>query len=188
MRGWRLGGTRLDDGASPERVTFVVTTRLADGDMDTRRRVTQMELKYARQYLNADPTSMDWTHEFRDGWWDKHLVYLVHFEDAGAYKVVITRAGTPRLAKMVAAGGTVVEVVELANRWAAIVGEHVVLELVSECRVEPPLWGAQSVGTTEFWSDSFSIGSLADVIEALDQDQRLPLWNATFRDDEDVWP
>ncbi len=133
--------------------------------------MTQMELNYARAKLASSIDGIHWDRELKAGWWQKHTVYLVHFNDAGVYKVGFTRSDTPRLAKMVASGGAIVDTVEVPNHWAAVVVEHVVLPSADSHRVEPPMWIAQHLGATEFWSDEFDVGPLGWVLDLLYQDR-----------------
>lgn len=128
-------------------------------------RITRRHVGLARERLNDTATLEQWAREIRDGWWEPHLVYVLHYAEVNLFKVGLTNAATQRIRTLASVGGEVIETFEVPNRLVATVLEGECLILADRFRVEPPLWIAQIAGATEFWRDSFELTPLEQIFQ-----------------------
>lgn len=173
-RSWLAAGRH--PFASDAGVVFRRTAHLAGHSLERQRRSRSMMDDYAKSSLIVPPTR-----EAVDrGWWEPHIVYVIHFPDAEVTKVGLTHGDSNRAAVLSGPGGTVLQANRLANRWSATVLEGAFLHLADGFRVEPPLWLAQTAGTTEFWADSFAAPSADDALAIAGASVEHPNWSLSI--------
>ncbi|MGN7861278.1 hypothetical protein ACTJI8_11895 [Microbacterium sp. 22303] len=145
---------------------FIAASTLSWNGGDKHLHITRMAVEYARDRLNDSAPLDKWMREITDGWWEPHVVYVIRYREAAVTKVGLTRVNSSRLRMLTQIGGTLVDTMQVPNRWVARVREGECLIIADEFRVEPPLWIAQVAGATEFWSDRFELPPLREVFEA----------------------
>lgn len=155
LAAWRRPDPRYDDLA----VIFRLTDQLTKPSMEDQSRQIKMYLRHAWDMLDF---------EIQDD--QDCVVYLIHFEEPGLYKVGISKASTSRPQTLARAGGIVFDTVQVKNRTLARLLESECLVRVDAARTEPPLWIAQWAGTTEFWSDDVSLPPLREILESLNDE------------------
>lgn len=169
-RSWLAAGRH--PFASDAGVVFRRTDHLAGHSLERQRRSRSMMDDYATSALLVPPTP-----EAVDrGWWEPHIVYVIHFPEAEVTKVGLTHGDSNRATVLSGPGGTVLQANRLANRWSATVLEGTFLHLADDHRVEPPLWLAQTAGVTEFWADSFAAPSVDEALAVAGDAAKLPNW------------
>lgn len=141
-------------------VRFDRAPRLAWHTPEWHRHHAELRVIHARHSLERPDE-----YEISAGWWEPHVVYIIHYEGARLFKVGLTNARSERLRLLSRKHGEVVDVKELANRGSATLLEGRCLLLADSARAEPPLWLAQSTGVTEFWRDELMLPPLGEIFE-----------------------
>lgn len=169
-RSWLAAGRHAF--ASDTGVVFRRTDHLAGHSLERQRRSRSMMDEYATSALLMPPTP-----EAVDrGWWEPHIVYVIHFPDAEVTKVGLTHGESNRATALSGPGGTILQITRLANRWSATLLEGALLRLADDYRAEPPLWLAQTTGVTEFWADSFVAPSGVEALAVVGAATEFPNW------------
>lgn len=175
---WIVAGRRplRDEG----RVVFVrAEARLGD-TAERHRDGTEQYVAFARKELDdGPPIVLDTAEQLRQ--WSPHEVYVIHFREAGLFKIGIASTGNGRPEDICRkAGALLLDRYEVANEWAAKVIEGEWLRQVRDVRVEPPLWVAQHAGVSEFWRDEVPAPSLRDYVLSLADDLARPHWSISL--------
>lgn len=163
-RSWQAAGRHPHP--DEQHVHFVRSDSIAWVSSSAARHSAERRRKYALDRLNDQSADEQFRREVSHGWWEPHLVYVIHYAEAGLYKVGLTHHATDRIRDLVRIGGVVVETLNVPNRWVASVLENEVLLSVNDARVEPPLWIAQVAGPTEFWRDDVKPAPLLKTVLA----------------------
>ncbi|MCT9001689.1 hypothetical protein [Microbacterium memoriense] len=177
-RAWLRADRRASVDLSTETVTFIFAVFQRGWSVEQLKRMRSDWLTFARGEL-ADPRRLS---HVELGWWEPHHVYLLHYPADAAYKVGITRVDSTRIAKLTGSRGRLVDRLEVANRWAALVVESHVLELVWDAWKQPDRFATGDQGETERWSDWLVPPPLSVVRDSLTEDQKSPGWEmSVFR-------
>lgn len=177
-RAWLRADRRADVNLSAETVTFVFEVFKRGQSLDELKLMRDYWLAFARRELAAPG---DFSNAER-GWWEPHLVYRIHFAAEATFKVGLTRIGSTRVHSLAGRRGHLVDSIEVANRWAALVVEHHVLELVWDAWKRPDRFATGDQGETERWSDWLVPPPLSVVCDSLTEDRRAPGWEmSVFR-------
>ncbi|KQQ68462.1 hypothetical protein [Microbacterium sp. Leaf320] len=155
LAAWRRPDPRYDDLC----VAFRRTGQLTKPSSEDQSRQIKMYLRHAWDMLDF---------EIQDA--QECVVYLIHFEEPGLYKVGISKASTSRPQALARAGGIVRDTVRVKNRTLARLLESECLVRVDAARTEPPIWIAQWAGATEFWSDDVSLPPFREILESLNDE------------------
>jgi hypothetical protein len=177
-RAWLRADRRAEADLAAETVTFVWEMFVRNNPLERIQHIRANWLGYARTSLSVPPRGARDPHA-ELGWWEPHQVYLLHLPASGQFKVGLTRLGSKRLATVGGANALVVDRITMANRWAALVVEHHVLELVWDAWKQPDRFAAGDKGETERWNDWLVPPPLSVVRDSLVEDRTLPGWDVT---------
>lgn len=178
-RSWLAAGRRPHP-LPGERVVFERTDGRLGGTAELHAEGTERYVRFARGELDDGPPAVVETGEqLRQ--WSPHEVYVIHFSEAGLYKIGISsaRSGRPEMISR-KSGGELADRYAVANEWAAKVIEGDWLLRVRRYRVEPPLWVAQHAGVSEFWRDEVPAPPLRDYVASLADDVVRPHWTTSL--------
>lgn len=175
-RAWLRADRRASADLSAEIVTFVSEVFVRNNPIERIQSIRSYWLAYARTCLQNPPCDADDFHA-RLGWWEPHQTYLLHLPRMKKFKVGLARIGTKRISAVGGATATLVDRMTLANRWAALVIEHHVLELAWDAWEQPDRFASGDQGETERWSDWLSPPPLSTIRDSLVEDLQLPGWN-----------
>lgn len=178
-RAWLRADRRAEADLEAETVTFVWEVFVRDNPFERIQEIRSSWLGYARTCLECPPRSTDHPH-VEQGWWEPHEVYLLHLPLIAKFKVGLTRVGSKRIVAVGGASSTVVDRMTLANRWAALVIEHHVLELAWDAWERPDRFATGDRGETERWNDWLVPPPLSVVADSLVDDRALPGWAVTM--------
>lgn len=177
-RAWLRADRRAIVDLRTEVVTFAFEVFTRGQSLVDLQRMRTYWLAYARRQLEDVNCLTNVEH----GWWEPHEVYLLHLPASQQFKVGLTRLGSKRLAAVGGSSARVVDRFTLANRWAALVLEHHVLELGWEAWEPPDRFATGDKGETERWSDWLVPPPLSVVCDSLSEDRRAPGWaTSVFR-------
>ncbi|WP_434970467.1 hypothetical protein [Microbacterium sp. bgisy207] len=174
-RAWLRADRRAEVDLSAETVTFVWEIFARNNPLERIQEIRSSWLGYARTSLTHPPRSHDDPH-VELGWWEPHQVYLLHLPQFAQYKVGLTRVGSKRISAVGGAAAVVVDRMTLANRWAALVIEHHVLDLAWDAWERPDRFAFGDRGETERWSDWLVPPPLSSIHDSLAEDVQLPGW------------
>lgn len=147
---------------------------------------TRMYVQYARRWLDGLASIDDfWEYEPAQGWFEPHLVYVIHYPEVRLFKARLMHAATSRIASLKRIEGELVEAYRVPNRWVAKMLEGGCLLMVNEARVEPRLRLAQDAGATEFWRDNVVIPPLANVLLSVRGGDAAPGWSISISRNEE---
>lgn len=177
-RAWLRADRRAIADLSAETVTFVWEVFVRNNPIERIQTIRSYWLGFARTCLTNPPTD---AHDFHAelGWWEPHQTYLLHLPRLRKIKVGLARIGSKRIAAVGGAAATVVDYMTLANRWAALVIEHHVLELAWDAWEQPDRFASGDKGETERWSDWLVPPPLSSILDSLDDDTSLPGWDVS---------
>lgn len=178
-RAWLRADRRAEVDQSAEAVTFVWEVFTRDNPLKRIQSIRSSWLGYARTSLSYPPRHANDPHT-ELGWWEPHEVYLLHLPSTGLFKVGLTRVNSTRIASVGGAKARVVDRITMANRWAALVLEHHVLELVWEAWERPDRFATGDKGETERWRDWLVPPPLIVVRDSLTSDRDLPGWDVSM--------
>lgn len=177
-RSWLRADRRADVDLRAETVAFVFEVFKRGQSLDELKLMRDYWLAFARRELAAPGNFSN----VERGWWEPHLVYLIHFAAEATFKVGLTRIGSTRVHRLAGRRGQLVDSIEVANRWAALVVEHHVLELIWDAWKRPDRFATGDQGETERWSDWLVPPPLSVVRDSLTEDQQSPGWElSVFR-------
>lgn len=177
-RAWLRADRRADADLTAQTVTFVCEVFVRNNPVERIQRIRSDWLGYARTCLTYPPRSVGDSHVDL-GWWEPHQVYLLHLPRLGQFKVGFTRVGSKRVVAVGGVTATVIDRMTLANRWAALVVEHHVLELAWDAWEQPDRFAAGDKGETERWNDWLVPPPLSVVCDSLAEDRALLGWDVT---------
>ncbi|WP_194384365.1 DUF7662 domain-containing protein [Microbacterium luteum] len=177
-RAWLRADRRADADLTAETVTFVFEVFVRNNPLERIQRIRANWLGYARTSLSIPPRDAHDPH-VELGWWEPHEVYLLHLPASSQFKVGLTRIGSKRLAAVGGARAHVVDRITMANRWAALVVEHHVLELAWDAWEQPDRFATGDKGETERWNDWLVPPPLSVVRDSLVDHRALPGWDVT---------
>lgn len=179
-RAWLRADRRASVDLTAETVTFVFEVFSRGLDLEQLKRTRSYWLAHARDAL----VDIDYYGNAERGWWEPHVVYLIHYPAESVFKVGLTRVGTNRISKLTGSRGRLVDQLSVANRWAALVVEHHVLELVWDAWKPPARFASGERGETEQWADWLVPPPLSAVCDSLVEDRQAPGWDVSvYRDD-----
>lgn len=178
-RAWLRADRRAVADLSAETVTFVWKVFVRNNPIERIQLIRSYWLGYARNCLANPPRGVDDPHVDL-GWWEPHQVYLLHLPARGQYKVGLTRVGSRRTAAVGGVAARAVDQLTFANRWAALVVEHHVLDLAWDAWERPDRFATGDKGETERWNDWLVPPPLSVIRDSLESDIHLPGWDVTI--------
>ncbi|WP_396642898.1 hypothetical protein [Microbacterium sp.] len=182
-RAWLRADRRAEADLTAQTVTFVWEVFVRNNPLERIQRIRSDWLGYARTCLTYPPRSANDPHVDR-GRWEPHQVYLLHLPRLGQFKVGLTRVGSKRVVAVGGATAAVVDRKTFANRWAALVVEHHVLELAWDAWEQPDRFAAGDKGETERWNDWLVPPPLSAVCGSLEEDRQAPGWEVSVYREE----
>lgn len=178
-RAWLRADRRAEVSLADETVTFVWEVFVRNNQIERIQRMRADWLGYARSCLARPPAQLDDPHVER-GWWEPHQVYLLHLPRLGKFKVGLTRTDSKRVASVGGASAELIDSCLCANRWAALVIEHHVLDLAWDAWERPDRFATGDRGETERWNDWLIPPPLSVICDSLDDDTQLPGWDVSI--------
>tara|TARA_R110002020_G_scaffold143653_5_gene316045 strand:+ start:4367 stop:5122 length:756 start_codon:yes stop_codon:yes gene_type:complete len=177
-RAWLRADRRAEPDLMAETVTFVFEVFTRDNPLERIQGIRAAWLGYARTSLSIPPRNADGPHVDL-GWWEPHEVYLLHLPEKSQFKVGLTRVGSKRLVSVGGARARTMDRITMANRWAALVVEHHVLELAWDAWERPDRFASGDKGETERWNDWLVPPPLSVVCDSLKEDRQAPGWDVS---------
>lgn len=177
-RAWLRADRRAEVDLTAATVTFVFEVFERNNPLERIQRMRADWLEYARTCLSMPPRDAQGPHVDL-GWWEPHETYLLQLPAHRQFKVGLARLGSKRLHSVGGAHARIVDRLTTANRWAALVVEHHVLELAWDAWERPDRFATGDRGETERRNDWLVPPPLSVVCDSLHPYRTLPGWGTS---------